>query len=275
MTDYKSLSTEGVNEKTENIDKMSAAEIVALINAEDKTVAFAVEGALNAIASVIDQTAARLKSGGRLFYVGAGTSGRLGVLDASECPPTYGVDYSLVQGVMIGGETAVFRAVEGAEDDENCGADELKNRGLTDKDVVVGLSASGGAPSVLGAVRYAKTIGALTACITCNESALSAAVNIPVVVSVGAEVISGSTRMKAGTAQKMVLNMISTGVMIKLGYVRGNKMTRMRPTNNKLKARAASIIAGELKISEEKAASLFARHGSIEKAIEEYKKENG
>lgn len=195
------------------------------------------------IAEAIDRIAAAMQAGGHMIYVGAGTSGRLGVVDASECPPTFGVDYDLVRGIIAGGEGAMFRAVEGAEDNESLGAAELRENGATAGDVVVGLSAAGRAPYVLGALAEAKELGAVTIGITCNpDSLLAPLCDVVIAPAVGPEVIAGSTRLKAGTAQKLVLNMLSTGAMIRLGYVRGNRMINVRPTNEKLRERAVQMI---------------------------------
>lgn len=237
------LITEGINSNTLNIDKVSTLEIVKLINNEDKKVAFAVEKEKERIAEAIDVIADRLLRGGRLIYVGAGTSGRLGILDASECPPTYGVSYDMVQGLIAGGYTAIFKAKEGAEDDFALGKEDLKEKNLTKDDVVCGIAASGRTPYVIGAMRYAKKIGAAVIGITMNpESEMAKLAEIPISVVVGPEVIMGSTRMKAGTAQKMILNMLTTGTMIKLGKVYGNLMVDLKATNEKLYVRAKRII---------------------------------
>lgn len=238
--------TEANNPKTENIDSVSTLEAVRLINDEDKLVALAVERVLPQIAACVDRIVERLKSGGRLFYVGTGTSGRLGVLDASEIPPTFGVSYDLVQGVIAGGYDALYKASEASEDDEQAGAKDLQTRGLTEKDSVVGIAASGRTPYTIGAVDYAKNWGCFTACIVCvPDSPLTKSAGIAVVPVVGAEAIAGSSRMKAGTAQKMVLNMISTVSMIRLGYVKGNRMTNVKSSNAKLKERAVRILMSE------------------------------
>lgn len=225
---------------------MSAEEIAKTINDEDKTVPYAVEKAIPEIAKAIETVAFAFKNGGRLFYVGAGTSGRLGVLDASECPPTYGVSPEMVQGVIAGGKEAAFRAVERAEDDTGSVIVQLKERGFCAKDVCIGLSASGSAPCVLGALKYAKEIGAATASVSCNPDPKSSEFSdITIVAVVGPEVVSGSTRMKSGTAQKLILNMISTGAMIRIGRVIGNYLAYMRPTNKKLLDRAARIVVSQ------------------------------
>ena len=241
--DLKKLDTEQVNENTKSIDSLSTIDMITTINNEDKKVALAVENVIPNIASVVDETYDRLKRGGRLIYIGAGTSGRLGVLDASECPPTYGVDFELVKGIMAGGKDAMFKAKEGAEDSKELAVEDLKDINLTEKDRVIGLAASGRTPYVIGGLEYAKKIKAGTGSISCvNNSEISKIADFPVEVIVGPEVVTGSTRMKSGTAQKMVLNMISTGVMIKLGKVYGNLMIDVKATNEKLVERAKGII---------------------------------
>lgn len=237
------LDTEKVNENSKNIDNVSTLEMISIINNEDKKVALSVEKVLPNIAKVIDETYERIKAGGRLIYIGAGTSGRLGILDASECPPTYGVDFELVQGLIAGGKEAIFKAKEGAEDSKELSVKDLKYINLTEKDMVIGLAASGRTPYVIGGLVYANSIGAGTGSISCvKDSEISSVSQFPIEVLVGAEVITGSTRMKSGTAQKMVLNMISTGVMIKLGKVYGNLMIDVRASNAKLVERAKGII---------------------------------
>ncbi len=238
--------TEQENPNTRNIDEVSTLEALRLINSEDQTVAGAVEKALPEIAGVVEKTVERISGGGRLFYVGTGTSGRLGVLDASEIPPTFGVSYDLIQGIIAGGYDALYKATEASEDDKQAGAEDLKNRNVTAKDAVIGLAASGRTPYTIGALEYAKSIGCFTACITCvPDSLITKAVEIPIVAVVGAEAITGSTRMKAGTAQKMILNMISTITMIRLGYVKGNRMTNVKAANEKLRERSLRILMAE------------------------------
>lgn len=263
------VTTEEINQNSLHIDKMSALEIARLINDEDKTVAVAVQTQLEPIAAAIDAIAERLKSGGRLIYIGAGTSGRLGVLDASECPPTYGVSPDIVQGVLAGGRDAMFRSSENTEDSAEAAVNDLKAIGFSSPDVCFALSASGGAAYVLSACDYASSRGALTVGLSCNEgSPLSKAADIAITPVVGPEVIQGSTRMKAGTAQKLVLNMISTGVMIKLGRVHGNMMAYVRPSNKKLRDRAIRIICAENGASYESAAqALDDAKGDIRRAI--------
>ncbi len=238
--------TEQENPNTRNIDEVSTLEALRLINSEDQTVAGAVEKALPEIAGVVEKTVERISGGGRLFYVGTGTSGRLGVLDASEIPPTFGVSYDLIQGIIAGGYDALYKATEASEDNREAGAEDLKNRNVTAKDAVIGLAASGRTPYTIGALEYAKSIGCFTACITCvPDSLITKAVEIPIVAVVGAEAITGSTRMKAGTAQKMILNMISTITMIRLGYVKGNRMTNVKAANEKLRERSLRILMAE------------------------------
>ena len=263
--------TEQENPATGEIDKVSTLEALRLINSEDQKVADAVETALIDIAAAVDRIVERLKNGGRLFYVGTGTSGRLGVLDASEIPPTFGVDYNLVQGVIAGGYDALYKATEASEDNKQAGANDLKQRGLTEKDAVVGLAASGRTPYTIGAVEYARSIGCFTACITCvPDSPITKTVDAAIVVVVGPEALTGSTRMKAGTAQKMVLNMISTVAMIRLGYVKGNRMTNVRASNEKLKDRAVRILMAETGITNRaEAEALLAENGySVRAAID-------
>ena len=242
-TDLHALKTEGRNQNTLHIDKMATLDMVTLMNNENRVVEDAIATQLPEIAKAIDIIAERLEAGGHLIYIGAGTSGRLGVVDASECPPTFGVDYRLVRGIMAGGEGAMFRAVEGAEDNEARGAEELLADGVTAGDVVVGLSASGGAPYVLGALKKAREIGAVPMGITCNpDSRMHALCDVTMAPYVGPEVITGSSRLKAGTAQKLILNMLSTGAMIKTGKVVGNLMINVKPTNVKLRDRCIRIL---------------------------------
>ena len=252
--------TEQENPKTAAIDTVSTLDAVHLINNEDKLVALAVEKVLPEIAATIDAVVERLQNGGRLFYVGTGTSGRLGVLDASEIPPTFGVSYDLVQGVIAGGYDALYKATESSEDNREAGAEDLKIRGVTEKDAVIGLAASGRTPYTIGALEYARVLGCFTACVTCvPDSAITRSVDVSIVPIVGPEAITGSTRMKSGSAQKMVLNMISTVAMIKLGYVHGNRMTNVRAGNEKLRDRALRIFMAETGIEErDEAAELLA-----------------
>jgi N-acetylmuramic acid 6-phosphate etherase len=255
---FKMTTTEQINPNTTEIDSLPTIEALRIINNEDKKVAEAVEKVLPAIARAIDAIVERLECGGRLFYIGAGTSGRLGVLDAAECPPTFGVSPDLVQGVIAGGYEACYRPVEASEDNCEAGAKDLQNRGVTANDVVVGVAASGRTPYAIGAVQYAREIGALTVCITCNENTeLARRVEIPIEPVVGPEVIAGSTRLKSGTAQKMVLNMLSTMAMARLGYVTGNLMTNLMTRNAKLRQRALSIVMAECDLDEATARSVL------------------
>ena len=250
--------TEQENPQTANIDRVSILEAIRLINAEDKIVAGAVEKVLPEIAACIEKTVERLKNGGRLFYVGTGTSGRLGVLDASEIPPTFGVSYNLIQGVIAGGYEALYKATESSEDNKEQGKSDLQNRGLTEKDAVIGIAASGRTPYTIGAVEYAKNLSCFTACIACvPNSPLTKAVEVAIVPVVGAEAIAGSSRMKAGTAQKMILNMISTVSMIRLRYVKGNRMTNVKSSNQKLKERSLRILMAETGLDETAAQNLL------------------
>jgi N-acetylmuramic acid 6-phosphate etherase len=250
--------TEQENPNTVNIDRVSTLEAIRLINDEDKKVALAVEKVLPEIAAAIDKIVERLRGGGRLFYVGTGTSGRLGVLDASEIPPTYGVSYDLVQGVIAGGYDALYKATEASEDNREAGRADLQARGLTEQDALVGIAASGRTPYTIGALDYARELGCFTACITCvPDSAITKSAEIAIVPVTGAEAITGSTRMKAGTAQKMVLNMISTAAMIRLGYVKGNRMTNVKSSNIKLKERSLRILMAETGLDETAAQNLL------------------
>ncbi|OAA93127.1 N-acetylmuramic acid 6-phosphate etherase [Clostridium coskatii] len=237
------LVTEGRNPNTMNIDNVSTLEMIEMINEEDKKVPEAVGKAKESIAKAVDIIAERLSLGGRLIYVGAGTSGRIGILDASECPPTYGVSDDMVQGMIAGGQTAIFKAVEGAEDSKELGKKDLIQNNLTSKDVVCGIAASGRTPYVIGAMEYGKKVGAAVLCVTMNpESEMANIADVPIAVVVGPEVIMGSTRMKSGTAQKLILNMLTTGTMIKLGKVYENLMVNVQATNEKLVARARRIV---------------------------------
>jgi len=238
------MLTEQPNPNSTNIDRLSTLEILQVINQEDQQVALAVERALPAVALAVDLLTERLRQGGRLIYVGAGTSGRLGVLDAVECVPTFGTPPDLVVGMIAGGEQALTRAVEGAEDDTHTARDDMAQHKLSERDTVVGIAASGRTPYVLGAMHYATEIGCKTVGIACNvPSALLDAVDVPIGVAVGPEVITGSTRLKAGTAQKLVLNMLSTATMVKLGKVYGNLMVDVQVTNAKLQQRATNLVS--------------------------------
>lgn len=252
------LITEGRNPNTMNIDCVSTEEMIRLINEEDKKVALAVEKEISSIARAVDVIAEKLRKDGRLIYIGAGTSGRIGILDASECPPTYGTDPSMVQGLIAGGPDAILRAVEGAEDDGLRGVQDLKDVKLSDKDVLVGLAASGRTPYVVAALEYANNIGVFTIGVSCNPNSQLASISqISISPIVGAEVITGSTRMKAATAQKMVLNMLSTGAMIRLGKVYQNLMVDMQASNLKLVERSILIVTQVTNVSMEEAEKIL------------------
>jgi N-acetylmuramic acid 6-phosphate etherase len=254
--------TEQENPRTAGIAALSSAEIVRLMNEEDALVAGAVALVLPEVARAVDLIVGKLQGGGRLFYVGTGTSGRLGVLDASECPPTFGVSPELVQGIIAGGYEACHRAVEASEDDRAAGASDLDRRGVSGRDALVGIAASGSTPYTVRAVEHARSLGAFTSAVTCVPgSAITRAAEVSIVPVVGPEVIAGSTRLKAGTAQKMVLNMLSTATMIRLGYVKGNRMTNLLPRNTKLQARARRILAAETGLDEASAAAALERAG--------------
>src|SRR5215218_3539473 len=255
--------TEQENPRSKDLSSQSTAEIVALMNDEDATVAAAVKRVLGDVVKAVDETVARLAKGGRLFYTGTGTSGRLGVLDASECPPTFGVSPELVQGVIAGGYDACYRAVEASEDDAEAGAADLKQRGFGAGDVLVGIAASGRTPYTVGAVKFARAIGAFTIGLTCVPgSPITEAAELSIVPVVGPEVVTGSSRLKAGTAQKMVLNMLSTATMVRLGYVRGNRMSHLKAGNTKLKDRAVRILMNETGLASEAATSLLVESGN-------------
>ncbi|MNK08643.1 N-acetylmuramic acid 6-phosphate etherase [compost metagenome] len=255
--------------KYKDIDKMSVMEVLQGINNEDKLVPLAVEKALPQIEKLAAAVAERMKKGGRLFYIGAGTSGRLGVVDASECPPTFGVPFDWVVGIIAGGDTAIRKAVEFAEDDAVQAWKDLQEYDINEKDCLVGLAASGTTPYVIGGLNTARQHGVLTGCIICNEGGpIVAESDFPVEVVVGPEFLTGSTRMKSGTAQKLVLNMLSTTVMIQLGRVKGNKMVDMQLTNHKLVDRGARMVMEELNIDQELAAELLIKYGSVRKAVE-------
>ena len=257
--------------KYNNLEQMSALEVLTNINKEDKIVSYAIEKVIPTIAEIVPKIVACLQNGGRLFYMGAGTSGRLGVVDASECPPTFGVSHDLVIGLIAGGDSAIRKAVEFAEDDKEQGWKDLKEYKVSDQDFVIGIAASGTAPYVIGAVEKCRENGIQTACICCNHnSPLAAAVEYPIEVIVGPEFVTGSTRMKAGTAQKLVLNMISTAVMVRLGRVKGNRMVDMQLSNNKLVKRGIQMIIAELNVSYEEARELLDKYGSVRNAISNY-----
>ena len=257
----------------DNLHQMSTLELLENINSEDQKVAQAVALTLPQIAAFVEACYPRMKDGGRLFYMGAGTSGRLGVVDASECPPTFGVDFGKVLGLIAGGDAAIRKAVENAEDDTQQGFIDLQNENISIKDTVIGIAASGTTPYVLGALEECKKKGILTAGISCNPgSPLAILPDHAIVPVVGPEFVTGSTRMKSGTAQKLVLNMISTSLMIKLGHVVGNKMVDMQLSNDKLVDRGTRMIQNELNIGYDEAKDLLLTFGSVRKAVESYSK---
>lgn len=252
---------------------MSVHDLLVNMNREDKTVPLAVEKAIPKIEALVEAVVSKMKNGGRLFYIGAGTSGRLGILDASEIPPTYGVSHGKVVGIMAGGDKAIRKAVENAEDDPVQAWKDLLEFGISSNDVLIGIAASGRTPYVIGGVKDARKNGLITGCITCNEgSELAKQVDHPIEVVVGPEFVTGSTRMKSGTAQKLVLNMISTSTMIRLGHVKGNKMVDMQLTNEKLVGRGTRMIMEELGIDAVLAEKLLKEHGSVRHAVEAYRK---
>ena len=255
----------------QSLEKMSTSDLLTNMNNEDKSVPLAIEKELKAIETFIEASFERMKAGGRLFYIGAGTSGRVGIVDASECPPTFGVAHGIVIGIIAGGDSAIRKAVEFAEDDLQQGWKDLESYSIHPNDIVVGIAASGSTPYVLGALEKAKEFGVLTAGISCNaESPLSKLADYPITPIVGPEFLTGSTRMKSGTAQKLVLNMISTALMIKLGHVKGNRMVDMQLSNNKLIDRGVKMILEAIPVTYEKAAELLKTHGSVRKAIENH-----
>ena len=256
----------------DHIENFSTTEILQNINAEDKKVAYAVEQVIPTIQALVDSVVGKLSNGGRLFYIGAGTSGRLGLVDASECPPTFGVPNDLVIGIIAGGHQAMFQAVENAEDNTTQAWKDLMDFNISNQDVVVGIAASGTTPYVIGGLETCRQNQITTGSISCNlNSPVSAHADFPIEVVVGPEFITGSTRMKSGTAQKMVLNMISTAVMVKLGRIKGNKMVNMQLTNQKLFDRGVKMIMDELKtIDASKAAELLSEYGSVKKSVEAY-----
>ncbi len=254
-----------------DLEQKSILEILQNINDEDKTVPLAVERSIPQIEVLASAVTQKMEQGGRLFYIGAGTSGRLGIVDASECPPTFGVPYDLVVGLIAGGDEAIRKAVENAEDDEEQAWKDLMKYNITSKDVLIGIAASGRTPYVIGGLKRANKMNIITGCIVCNTaSEVAANAKHPVEVVVGPEYLTGSTRMKAGTAQKLVLNMVTTAVMIKLGKVKGNKMIDMQLTNHKLVNRGINMIIQETGLQEEPASVLLERHGSVRKAVEAY-----
>ena len=259
--------------KYEHLEKMSVQELLVNINKEDKIVPNAVEKALPQIENLVAQIIPKMKLGGRLFYIGAGTSGRLGVLDASECPPTFGVPFDLVVGIIAGGDTAIRKAVENAEDNDTQAWKDLQEYDINENDVVVGIAASGTTPYVIAGLEECNKNNIITGSISCNaESPLSQTAQFPIDVVVGPEFVTGSSRMKAGTAQKLVLNMITTATMIQLGKVKGNKMVDMQLSNTKLVDRGVKMIMGEISVTYEEAAALLKEHGSVRKAVDFFNK---
>src|SRR5712691_9651743 len=261
--------TEEENPRTTNFSSLSSLEIVSVMNSEDEGVVIAVRAVLPDVARAVDGIVERLRAGGRLFYLGTGRSGRLGVLDAAECPPTFGVAPELVQAVIAGGYEACYRAVEASEDDSDAGSNDLRRRGFTKDDALVGVAASGRTSYTVGAIKYARELGAFTVAVTCvPESPIAKAAEISIVPVVGPEVIAGSTRLKAGTAQKLVLNMLSTATLTRLGYVTGNRMTNLQTRNAKLRERAVRIIVAETGLTEEAAGqTLQAAEGDLRVAL--------
>lgn len=263
------MSTTESSSSYTNLEKMSVRELLTNINREDMTVPLAVEKALPQIEALVNIIVEKMNAGGRLFYIGAGTSGRLGILDASEIPPTYGMPHGKVIGLIAGGDGAIRKAVEHAEDNEEQAWKDLEEHLINQNDVLIGIAASGRTPYVIGGIKAARANGIVTGSITCNaNSEVSRQVEYPIEVVVGPEFVTGSTRMKAGTAQKLILNMISTTTMIKLGRVKGNKMVDMLLTNNKLVDRGVRMIMEELKVNQQEADKLLQEHGSVRKAIE-------
>lgn len=268
MDDISKLLTEARNPATENLDDLTTLELVETLHVGDHEAVAAVTPELPQIARAVDDIVSRLERGGRLFYLGAGTSGRLGVLDASECPPTYNTPPEMVQGIIAGGDVALRRSVERAEDDPAQGQRDLEERGFSAKDALVGIAASGRTPYVLGAIEYGRKLGALTIGLSCVPgSSLARAAELAITPATGPEPVTGSTRMKAGTATKLVLNMLSTGTMVRLGYVFGNLMVHVQPTNEKLHDRAARIIAAVTGLEYSRAEALLQQAGSVNTAI--------
>ena len=265
------IKTTEQDSKYNHLEEMSILDILTNINNEDQTVPFAIQKVIPSIEILVEKIVLKLESGGRLFYIGAGTSGRLGIVDASECPPTFGVSHDLVVGLIAGGDAAIRKAVEFAEDSTTQGWNDLMKYNLNQNDVVIGIAASGTTPYVISSLEECNNHDILTGCITCNHnSPLSQVAKYPIEIVVGSEFVTGSSRMKAGTAQKLVLNMISTATMIKLGKVKGNKMVDMQLSNNKLVDRGIKMIMDELKISEKKAQELLERHKNVRTAIQNF-----
>lgn len=258
--------------KYEHLEKMTVNELLLNINNEDKTVAFAVEKSIPQIEKLVSEIVSKMRLGGRIFYIGAGTSGRLGILDASECPPTFGVSHDLVVGIIAGGDFAIRKAVENAEDNTEKAWIDLSEFNVNKNDVVIGIAASGTTPYVIAGLEKCNKKNILTGCITCNEgSPLSKTANFPIEVVVGPEFLTGSSRMKAGTAQKLVLNMITTATMIQLGKVKGNKMVDMQLSNEKLVDRGVKMIMSEIEVSYEKSFELLKMYGSVRNAVDNFK----
>jgi len=269
------IKTTEQDSKYNHLEKMSVSELLININNEDKTVPLAVEKALPQIETLIKQVILKLNSGGRLFYIGAGTSGRLGIVDASECPPTFGVPYELVVGLIAGGDIAIRKAVEFAEDSITQGWKDLQEFNISDKDIVIGIAASGTTPYVISALKDCNENNIITGCITCNHnSPISLAAQFPIEVIVGPEFVTGSSRMKAGTAQKLVLNMITTATMIQLGKIKGNKMVDMQLSNNKLVDRGVKMVMNAINVSYNDAQELLKKYQSVRDVIQNYKNGN-
>jgi len=267
------IKTTEQDSKYNHLEKMSVSDLLSNINNEDKTVPQAVGKSLKQIAILTEKIVEKLKNGGRLFYIGAGTSGRLGVVDASECPPTFGVSYELVVGIIAGGDIAIRKAVEFAEDSKTQGWIDLQAHKISDKDVVIGIAASGTTPYVISALEKCNENNIITGSIACNKNSPLATVSqFPIEVVVGSEFVTGSSRMKAGTAQKLVLNMISTATMIRLGKIKGNKMVDMQLSNKKLVKRGQKMLAIELNINQEEAAQLLEKYGNVRNSIKNFKK---
>ncbi|MFN5620833.1 MAG: N-acetylmuramic acid 6-phosphate etherase [Flavobacteriales bacterium] len=268
------LTTES-DSRYDRLESMSTAELLANMNREDQTVPLAVAKAIPQIERLVEAVVSAMQRGGRLFYLGAGTSGRLGIVDASECPPTYGVEHGLVIGLIAGGDRAIRYPVEFAEDNREQGWLDLSEHAITKNDVVVGIAASGGTPYVVGALEKCQSEGIVTGCITCNAgSAVTLVADFPIEVVVGPEFVTGSTRMKSGTAQKLVLNMLSTSVMIRMGRVRGNKMVDMQLSNRKLVHRGTTMVMQQTGLSKEQAEELLLKHGSVRKAVDHAKEKH-
>ena len=264
-----------ITESPSNFDglhEMTIKELLENINREDHTVPQVIQEVIPEIETLVDQIVVKMKDGGRLFYIGAGTSGRLGIVDASEIPPTYGLDHGRVIGIMAGGDGAIRKAVEFAEDDPEQAWKDLQKFNINEKDVLIGIAASGRTPYVIGGVKDARANGLTTGCIVCNESSdLANAAEFPIEVIVGPEFVTGSTRMKSGTAQKLVLNMISTATMVRLGHVQGNKMVDMQLSNSKLVDRASRMVMDEIPVDRLTADRLIEKHGSVRRAIDAYR----